>query len=705
MRYTGMLGTDNPSVGTYDKTKISTFGRVNRTMYGPKAVYGPGLTKFIDVQTNFAGAFPISGVETTTPNGRKFVLSTIASGVGAIALYEIDFTTGEVTPRGRIVINLPSAPSANTTGRFIEVVDTGTTGWKIFIGTVTTITVSHGGIFLINKVDLADFSFSPSPKNFYAALSNDEAAIYKIYDPVAGFAGHAMTNIFGGGYSASLNQLITARGVAGTLQHDGFATNVAPDVQTKTCTAPTVNGSPTFTMAAHGYLANDILVPSANAPTGFTLAVPGTIQAVVYFVRAANLTANTFELSATAGGAAINAGSVTTPSFTRAYGATTTPYVAARKTGSISTGFVGTALLVNGCQIATPTDGANAGVLCYMLSTQSGFYCWPVSTITAGATTIPGSLGVNVLGTSIDYVVPSVTAFRYSETLGKIIYASAAFAFYAKGWTNGGITHAFGTQIATWLENNSSVDAAYFRGFVVAGIEVQSGWIFATINTIGQRGILMMDARSDGSFGHSKLISPVQDLGGVSKARFITTIEQLYEVTDTVSISYRTAASPTDPIFDDEDGGWDSIDVASEFDFAFARYIQVKVEWDILTFLSGIPTQLQDVITGFDLLAEPSMHWAGMATGSTDTSPSHTVYRQIRLYNTTTPTLYHRGIDDAGNIVEYFDTVTHLAQFSHSLNEGVTWLPGIGPDQLYKRLRFTRLSPPGVILTNSLRED
>ncbi len=705
MRFIEMLGNDAPSVGAYDKTKISTFGRANQTAFGPESVYGPGLTKFIDVQTDFAGAVSLSGIETTTPSGRKFILSSIGTGICSLALYEIDFTTGAVTPRGRVILNLPSFPSNNTVARFIEAVDDGTTGWKIFIGTVTTITVGNGGMYLVNKIDLADFSFSPSPKQFYLALGNNESAIYKLVDPTLPGANHAMINIVGGGLAPSLNQLVLTKGTAPSLSFDGFSTNVAPNAMVQTCTAPTVNGSPTFTMASHGYAANDLLVITANAPGGFTLQAPGTQQALVYFVRATNLTANTFELSLTSGGVAVNATSVVTPTFARAHGSCSNLYVSARKTSTITTSFGGTTILTSGCQIATPADGANAGVLCFMLGTTTGFYCFPLSVITAGATTLPGALGVNVSGNGIDYVGPVVVTFRYSEVMGKIIYSSAAFAFYAKGWTNGGITHAFGTQISNWLENNTSTQAAYFRGFVVVGVEVQSGWIFATISTTGQRGILMMDARSDASFGYSRLISPVQDLGGVAKARFITTIEQLYEITDTVSISYRTAATENDPIFDDEVSGWDDIDVAAQFDFTFARYIQIRVEWDILTFLSGIPTQLQDVIVGYDLLAEPSRNWSGLSTGTTDTSPSHAVYRQIKLYGGSTPDLYHRGIDDNDNVVESINSVDHPSQFTHSLDEGVTWLSGTGPDQLGKRVRVTRLSPPGVILTNSLKEE
>jgi flavin-binding protein dodecin len=93
-----------------------------------------------------------------------------------------------------------------------------------------------------------------------------------------------------------------------------------------------------------------------------------------------------------------------------------------------------------------------------------------------------------------------------------------------------------------------------------------------------------------------------------------------------------------------------------------------------------------------------------MADGTTSTAPSHVVYRQVKLVGGT-PELIHRGIDDNENVVESLSSVTHVAQVTHSLDEGLTWIPGPGPDQLYKRIRFTRISPPGLIVNNSLRFD
>ena len=695
-----MLGTAAPSIGVYDKTKISTFGRVFAKTLSSKTCYGPGLTKFVDIQTDFAGAFTISGVTETTVNGRKFVCSTLTTGLLSVALYEIDFATGATVARGRIEVRLPNQAATTAVPRFIKAIDTGTTGWKIYIGTVASTVVINGGLFLVNKVDLADFSFSVTPTQFYMAQASDAKAVYSLQDPTAQGVAHALTTLIGGDFNLSLNQIITAKGTAATLSHDGFTTNVAPVYTTQTCTAATSSGSPTFTLTAHGYANNDMLIITANAPTAFTATGPAVIQ-TVYFVR--NATANTFELSATSGGASINATSIATPTVGRAFGTSTNNYVAARKTGSISTGFVGTALLINACQLITPVDGPNAGVLCFFLATTSNFYCWPETSISAGATALPGNFGVNNLGNGIDYVAPTNVTATYSEVLGKIVYTSAAFTLFAKGWANNVITHAFGTQISTWLENNTSVQQAYFRGFVVSGLEVRQGWVFASINTLGQRGFLMIDGRSDRSFDHSYLISPVQDITGPARMKFISTLEKLYNVTDTVTLEYRDSNNASDVLFNSASGGWNLIESYEDLSISIQRYVQIRIKWDLLTFLSGIPAQIQDVTLGHERLSDMSEYWKGMATGSTDDSPSYTVYRQVKLFGSV-PTWYHRGIDDSGNVQEFFNTVTHVSQFTHSLNDGVSWLAGVGPDQVGKRLRFQRASPSGLILNMSLKE-
>lgn len=700
MRYAPFLSNQAVQSGSYDKTKISLFGNAFQKTLNSENCFGPGLTKFIDLNTDFLGLQGVGGPMHATPNGRIFTMATVATGLVSIALYTFDYVTGAHVPVGRMIVTLPNQAGTAHTTRFIRVVDTvGNTGWTIYIGTVAAGVVLNGGTFRVNKVNLTDFSMG-TPAQIFMAQNDDEKGVYMLQDPTAIGVAHVMTTLMGGGYDPDTNLLLTTKGTAATLSTDGFATNVAPTIVKNTTTGNTANASPTFQMTGHPYQNNDPVVILSNAPTGFTATLPNTIQ-TVYFVR--NRAANTFELSATSGGASINATSVTGGTvFARAFGTSTNAYLAARKSGNITTGIGGSALLTDAQKIVTPGHGSLSGVKCLFIPTGTQFGFIPLSLITAGATLIPGTVIVNNLGNGIDYLPPGGVTATYSELLDKIIYSSATFSFYMKNIVNSQISHAFGSQITTWLEN-TGIPAQYFRGNAVVALDVSNGWIFATMNTTGQRGILAMDARSDSSFDYTSLLSPVTDVGGPSIAKFVSTVEQLYELTDTIRVFYRTAASASDAIFNSETGGWVEFAPAEDLNVPLQRFVQLKVQWDILTFLSGIPTQLSELNLGHDLLTDMDPHWKGLATGTTETSPSHTVYRQTRLYVSYPSSFQHIGTDDAGNVVENFNTTTHASQFTHSLDEGLTWLAGLGPNQVGKRLRFTRTNPPSVIVTTALK--
>lgn len=695
MKYQNMFKGATFSSGVYDPTKICGFGRaVEKTLDG-KLCYGPGFTRFIDIQNDFAGAFASSGVFQLTANGRLFILGAPAAGSQPIALYTFDLVTGVYVPIGRINLITPNAAATTHTPRFIRVQDAGTTNWSIYYGTIGSVVI-NGGIFRANKIDFADFQASPT--TIFMGVNSDVKANYKLEDPTAQGAGFLITTLMGGGFTSG-DQLLTVKGSASVFSFDGFDLTLPPNKSVLTNTAPVVNsGATTFNQVGHGLNNNDPVILTANAPTGFTASPQNTAQ-TVYFAR--NVAADTFQLSATTGGAAILGTTVTTPSWTRAFGQSTNQYLASRKTGNINPGFTGTALLLDAMKIINPQNGANAGQECFFFPTSSIFYHFRLSGITAGATTVAGLVSANSLGNGLDFVGLGTNLFAtYSDALDKIIYVTAAFSFYMKNWANNLIAHAFGSQSPKYVEL-STERAQYFRGFSVSGLDVSNGWLLANSTQAGQRGIFAIDARSDEIFDFSYLISPVRKLGGVSLAKFVATLEKEFNITDTVEIYIRSAASESDPLFATEAGGWIAVSIAEDLEISILQFVQVKVTWDILSFLSGIPTQLQDVLLGHDPLNEMSHNWKGLADGS---SGNDTVYRQVELYGGAVPTLYHRGIDDSENVIESFNTVAHPSQFTHSLDEGVTFLAGVGPDQIGKRLKLTNPSRSGVIMTASLKE-
>lgn len=692
---------------SYDKTKTTLAGRTFvKSISGENAV-GPSLTRFIDVQTDFSGLFVSSGLDCTTTNGRKFLISTIATGVGSVALYTFNFNTGAYVAVGRITFRLPSLAATTHTLRYIRVLDTGVTGWKIFLGSVGSVAV-NGGAFVINKVDLADFTFNLTPTDFPMGIASDAKATYQLQAP--GFMGslNNLTTVSGGGISAA-NELIVSTGTAASLVHHGFDATLAPTVVSYPCTSPTVPASPTFTMTAHGFLANDQLVPISGTPGGFTQAT-GVGAQVVYFVRATNLTANTFELSTTAGGAAINATTATTPTFVRAQGQVSNMYLASRNTGTITTGFSGAALLLDNQKIVTPADGPLAGFECFFLATTTNFYLYKLTDITSGATTLPSAAGVNILGTGTDITAPTAVTATYSEVLGKTIYSTAAFGFVMKNWVNNSIFKTFGTQINTWLENTGR-PTDYFRGFVVSGIEVTSGWLFIVITTAGQRGVLCVDLRSDTVFDYSYVISPVTYVGPAD-FKFISTIEKLYELTDTVSLSYKTSDDYNDPIFNTAAGPWTSVDVAADLSSqSLLSYIQVKANFDIATVLSGTPTQLVDILIGYNPKTEISDYWEGSVDNTTQNgiSPAHIAFRLTRAYASGAVAVTVEGYLDDGTLVVAKSTDVDFAEFDKSTNNGTSWsVMGSANDYsntaLTTEIRFNPSSLPSDRITWRIKE-
>lgn len=681
---------------SYDKTKTTLAGRTFvKSISGENAV-GPSLTRFIDVQTDFSGLFVSSGLDCTTTNGRKFLISTITTGVGSVALYTFNFNTGAYVAVGRITFRLPSLAATTHTLRYVRVEDAGTTGWKIFLGSVGSVAV-NGGAFVINKVDLADFTFNLTPTDFPMGIASDAKATYQLQAPVFMGALYNITTVMGAGINAA-KELILTTGSAASVVHHGFNTLLAPTVVQYICTSPTVNGSPTFTLTSHGFSAGDQLVPIANTPGGFTQ-YTGIGAQLVYFVRATNLTANTFELSTTVGGAAINATSATTPTFVRAQGQVSNMYLASRNTGTITTGFSGTALLLDNQKIVTPADGPLAGFECFFFSTTTNFYLYKISDITSGAVLLPSSIGINILGSGNDITAPTAVAATYSEVLGKVIYSTAAFGFVMKNWVNNSIFKTFGTQINTWLENTGRL-TDYFRGFVVSGIEVTNGWLFIVITTSGQRGVLCVDLRSDTSFDFSYLISPVTYVGPAD-FKFISTIEKLYELTDTVTLSYKTSDDYNDAIFSTASGPWTPIDVASDLSLnSLLSYIQVKANFDIATVLSGTPTQLVDILVGYIPKTEISDYWEGSVDNTTANgiSPAHIAFRLTRAYPSGVVALTVEGYLDDGTLAYSKSTDTNFADFDKSTNNGTSWSVMSGAND-YSNTALTteiRLNPTGL---------
>lgn len=691
-------GVQYNQVTSYDPTKVTLSGRCAQRNIDGVDVVGPPLTEWLDAFSD-AGITPSTAVDHTV-NDRIFIMSTIAAGAATIALYNFNNTTGAAAYVGKITIALPNTAATTHTIRGFEVLDTGTTGWKIFLLTTGSVLI-NGGLFVVNKVDYADFT----PGGTALAMAQDRSgsdvkAVYFLQDPAGVGSGHAMTAGAGLFLDKTNNLCYVHNGVAATHQYWVFNYNAAMAVDKVSTVTITIATPGVVTYNSHGFNNNDqvVLTTTGALPTGLTA---GT----VYFVR--NATTNTFELSATSGGASINTtGSQSgVHTISRAFGINSSTGFSF-KTGNLPA-LTGTLILLDSERYAEPTHGhiLTATYPCVVFPTTTNIYVGRLSELTNGATTWPSLNTVNILGATNESVAPTVAQGAWSTALDGFVYLTNTSTFVFKKLVNNQIVARFSGLSTQYLEG--AIDPNPEFGFAaVAGFDFGNGWLTAVGNTAGQRGAIVFDLRSDGYFDYSSVITPTFPSDGI-QARFIATIEKLYDITSTTSFYYRTG-SLTDPMFASASGGWAPFDIASDLSvYALDELVQIKILWDLASTLSSTPAQIADLVFGYQPDDELSDQWQFSHEFSISTSPAKTAFRLDSQYLLgVVPPLYFRAYDTNGVLVVAKDTINDAAEFQKSTDGGLTWgAIGTIANTVGTLLRYNWSTPPGVDVSVSIRED
>lgn len=682
--YAGIL---DDVVAVYDQTKTTLTGRSSQKIVNGQDSVGPPLTKFIDVFSD-TGLAPVSIM--LTANGRLFIVTAPVGGLASILLYNFNLSTGASSYVGRLQFNVPNTAATTHTIRGLKVMDAGTSGWKIFVATTGTVLV-NGGLFLLNSVALSDFV----PVGFSTLVfgtSSDQKAVYFLQSSTSAGAAHLMTQSAGLGLDTAGTRIYHHNGIAATHQYRSFDYSTAPDNPGQTATI-TIATPGVVTAVAHGYGVNDqvVLSTTGNLPTGL---VAGT----VYFVR--NQTANTFELSATSGGASINTTGAQTGVHTvrRAFGiATNLPVVV---TGNLPA-LTGTLLLVNSEYFRQPTSGPNAGFDCMVFATSTNIYSGRASEITNGATTWPSLQTVNILGSANEVTAPTASNFCFSALLDRYIYVTNGANFVSKLFVNNAIAQIFG-GLGNLYQEGMGAETVAFEMVTLNSLDVQAGWLMASGATIGQRGIFVMDYRSDTSFDYSSVISKVITIDSAA-LRSISTYEALFDSTGTLKFYYRTSGfgSPT--------GGWVQIAQAEDLSaVASGTQIQFKVLFDIALLDASTPAQLIDLLLGADPIGVTSEKWMFSRDLTNTNSPAKTAFVQDKAYGTAVPKLTIRAYNRTSKtLVLEKDTVAHAAEFEYSSNNGLSWNPlGAIPDGAgTTAVRYNWSSPPGVDVIVGLSDE
>ena len=671
-------------VTSYDQTKTTLQGRCFSKLVDGKTALGPPLNKFVDIQTD-TGITMAANNSVLTENNRMFVLSSEA-GTTAIILYSFNFATGAYAYIGRVNIQMPDVAATTTVYRSLKVIDTGTTGWKIFLVTTGSVLI-NGGPLLINNLALADFVQVGFPTIPFAT-GNDQKAVYFMQDPAATGAGHLNTASAGAVLDKTANRLYVHNGVSATHQYFVFNTATAPTYTTASITG--TESTNLINHSGHTFVNGDPI--TFTALTGGAGLTVGTTYFVVNAVAGVS-----YQVSATSGGAAINfTTDISSGTVGRAFGTSHANFL--HKTGNLPA-LTGTLLLTDSEDFATPGHTALSGQNCAFFATSTNLYMGLLSELTSGATTWPSLTTANILGTTNQIVNPTPTYAAWSNILDRAVY-SAGSVFVMKQMVNNSIDRIFGGTSNKYLEGFNYEAVELQSNSAIQSVDLEQGWLaIGTGASTGQRGIVLADLRSDDLFGYSFIVTKVMEITPAT-LEFITTVDSLFDYTGSLKVSYRTSG------FGSISGGWTDIPFAENLNsFATGTQIQFKIEFATLGLDTSIPAQLCEFYLGYNSLQNNSENWELSVDDSDNGNPSRTAFRLKKTYASSVPTLYYRAYDLSDVLLVNHDTNTSSARFEYSTNGGTSWSPlGTIPNTVGTLVRYTFASPPGVDIRPSIRE-
>lgn len=676
-------------VSVYDQTKTTIQGRVSQKLFGSNYALGPALTKFTDVQTETG--LTIQGTTVFSSNNRIFNITAEASGLASLILHTINPLTNISTYVGRIQFTIPDNPAATNTYRSIRVIDTGTTGWKIFlVSTSSVLGGIYSGVYLLNNIDLADFVQVGFPTISYATGTNQKA-VYHLQDPAAIGVGNLNTAPVGGILDSANNRLYVHNGVAATHQYFVYATNTAPTYSTNAVTG--LAAIDIITDTGHTFVDNDPIV--FTAITGGAGITVGT----TYFVRS-SIAGVSYQISATSGGAALNfTTDISAGTVGRAHGGTGSNFV--HKTGNL-TALTGTLLLIDSEDYASPIDApVNGGILngnpCAFFGTSTNLYLGLLSELTSGATSWPSLTTSNILGAVGQSTAPTALQTTWSDVLDCAVYLTNTSVFVAKKVINNQILFSLGSINNTYFEG-AELKAVELGFVTVTGMDIQNGILIATSTTVGQRGFTAIDLRSDVEQDYSYIVTKVLKTTSSIMEGF-RTVEEAWQYTGNISVFYRTSG------FGSISGGWLPIDGYTDLSgIAIGSEIQFKLAFEMQTGGFSSPAQMTEFIMDFTSLNENSIKWE-YSDDDSEPSTNRITWRLKETYSSSVPNLRVTVRDLSDTIVANHTTAANAAFFEYSTDGGVNWLTlGTIPNTVGTLVRYTNGSLPAAELRPAMQE-
>lgn len=678
-------------------TGASTYvGRIN--MSTPNVAATTHTVRGLRV-TNDSGATGwkifVETVGSVLVNGGVFVLNSIdkadfvqvsfptipfATGNGQKAVYFTKDSNTLFTTTCTVTVASPG--KVQFTAHPFQVNDTVTFSF----GTLPTGLVLNTTYFVRNPT-ANDFELSATKNGVSITTTGSagSAAIGLVYGETA-YAGLVLHN--------ATNRLYAHNGIAATHQYYVRDTTAAMTYAT-TAVSVSVATPGKVTHAAHGYQTNDhvIFTAATTLPTGLLLNT-------VYFVR--NPTLNDYELSATSGGASI--ATTVTPSsgafIGRAFGSTGAGFL--HKTNDLPA-LTGTLLLTDSERAAIPASAPiNGGILngnpCAFFATSTNLYLGLLSELTVGALTWPSLTTSNVLGTVNQITAPTVAFAGWSTSMDSAIYVTNTSKFIMKQVVNNFIENNFGELNNDYYET-FTFDTINLGLVTILNFTNESGWMFVIGGTIGQRGIIAVDLRSDRKRDYSYIVTKVLDTIN-SAAVILATVEKLFLQTGNVWLQYRTSG------FGSISGGWTDISMGTDLSgVVLGTQIQFKILFSIQSEGSSTPAQVNELYFGLLANNEISDQWEYSYANSSSGSPTRVGFRLKKVYQVSVPTLYFRAYDTSDSLLINHNSSAQAANFEYSTNNGSSWLPlGTIPNTVGTLVRYNFTSPPGVDVRPGLKE-
>lgn len=394
-----------------------------------------------------------------------------------------------------------------------------------------------------------------------------------------------------------------------------------------------------------------------------------------------------------------------TISTVSASGITTDCFVLKTGTTGTAAGMLGTILLLNNFDIGTPTTGPNAGNECLYVPGSTGFNEFRLSDVTSGATSIPSLRTCNVLDVANTNTALTPAVANWSNTLQRIVFSTNTRTIVKQFVSNQFemITGYQSSQYRTGVPNLIYDNA----GITISSMDVKNGWVFYTLTTAGQIGVLAFDLRSDQHHGYSYFTTKVMD---TRRSQWISlrVNNRLRGSSNPLKVSYRGSNNYNDTLFDSPTGGWTVL--ANDYsmsELASFDYIQLKGEYysDLNpTAIFAQPSEIRVITQPKD---ENDLAWRGDFRNSVQTSPARVAFSQVQSYDGSKHWEVFGYVRDTGALYIQKNTQDHASDFEISANDGVSYSAvggAIASSPLLNVLRLKLSTPPGVVVDFSIRE-